>query len=163
MTLSRPRPAPLDLDDARALGEALLDGLETAELVSRGILAGDARRQDDEVHELQLVVIPLDRGGVFDFMRRVLSPLLRDGDVLHGYSLDRRITITMTDPVHFGAHVLWQTGPPNFLHMLAWRAAGLGLTLRPDGLYSDTGMIAGSAEDHIFTELGVAWIDPMAR
>lgn len=77
---------------------------------------------------------------------------------------DVEVTVRLAEPAHAGALLLWLTGSAGHLDALHARAAARGLTLRPEGLFSDLGTVRVAAgEDDLYAALGLPWIPAEIR
>jgi len=130
---------------------------------------GAARRGVPVVEDVDMVV----SGPFVDVLTVVLS--LSKNHKVHQATNERKLNkfavlidecyfnFIVTNDDHFGAWVLFYTGPIFFNMIMCSKAKKLGYTLRQSGLYFNDVLIAGREERQIFDALGLVWVDPKNR
>ncbi|MFV2072537.1 MAG: helix-hairpin-helix domain-containing protein [Thermoanaerobaculales bacterium] len=148
--------------DAAAEIEAELRGLEGIDRVD---VAGELRRRCETVGGLELVVTAVDGAAVGRVLEERLQGLRKvEADLWEGATNDGfPLRIMVASPPRAAAALLWATGSPSHLQILARRAEAMGLRLREDGLWLGPTRIDGPGEMGLYEALGCAWVPPEMR
>ncbi len=140
-------------------------------LVAAGVrivtLAGGARRAQEEVDELPLVVLSDDPDAIASALevRGVLfAPLRTAPDRVTGTSPDGLpVEVIVAPPETHATALLWATGPEEHVRDLVARAAAAGFELTPDGLYAAEALVPVAEEAELYARLGVPPVPPELR
>jgi DNA polymerase (family 10) len=129
--------------------------------------AGAFRRGHDVVDALEIVAASDQAAETIAALQSHPGVRQPANEASSGLSLRRDdvdVTVRVAEPANAGALLLWLTGSAAHLDGLQARATARGLTLRPDGLFSDHGTIrAAAGEDDLYAALGLPWIPPEIR
>jgi DNA polymerase (family 10) len=108
--------------------------------------AGDFRRGCELVRELSLVAeAPRSKS--------VHNPAFTDGE----------LKIHVSDAAHYGAALLHATGSEEHFRQLRAYAESKGYSLESDGLRSGGKLVAARSESAIYSQLGLAFVEPELR
>lgn len=166
------------------LEEGLKAAQEAVDVIApycdRVVIAGSIRRRCPAVNDLEIVCIPRVEGGGFFGDIPTRSPEFVEAvnawPAIRGKAEDGRYTrrimpageeldLFITDPDRWGLILAIRTGSAEFSR----RVLAGGWTSR--GYHSDGGVLYDSAghptyireEEHLFTLLGIPWVDPWLR
>lgn len=161
------RSAPLQpqrmlLSDALLFARRLERQIVGQQLAAGALLAGAARRCQELVSELDLVVIDPRTADITAALAR--SPyLLRTRGALLVEGVPLRLHVCTS--ANTGAVLLRATGSEAHLRALEARAQLRGLTLQPDGLRDEHGQTLPASRDEraIYSELGLCYVPPERR
>jgi len=130
-------------------------------------LAGAARRAQEEVDDLSLVVLSDDPDRIASALEArgvLLAPLRTAPDRVTGTNADGLPVEVIVAPVDTHATaLLWATGPDDHVRDLVARAAAAGLELTPDGLFEGDALLPISEEADLYARLGVPPVPPELR
>ncbi len=159
--------APLRLDAARTLAQALVEVLLEPLAADRAAAAGAVRRWEaaiDRVTVLAAASVPPEPQALAGqpFVARV-EPAGPGTWQVHT-ALDWPARVLWTPPEAWGAAWLAATGPQAHWEGLQTRAAALGLRLQPTGLTDAQGRpLPAATEEQVYAALGLPWLPPCAR
>ena len=148
--------------DAAAELEAELRDLEGIERVD---VAGELRRRCETVGGVELVVTAVNGAAVGTMLEGRLQGLRNvEADLWEGATNDGfPLRIRVAAPPQAAAALLWATGSPSHLQILARRAEAMCLRLREDGLWLGPSRVDGAGEMGLYEALGCAWVPPELR
>jgi len=136
-------------------------------LTNRWQTVGEIRRQESEVNQIDIVLIPSVRN--LEKMKAVLG---RAGRIVtetpNRYVvkyevkawLDEKVTIYITDSSSYAFQTLFKTGPKPFLKAFQKVAKSKGFTLTENGLGNGRKIFKAEDEGAIFGLLGITYIKP---
>lgn len=135
-------------------------------LTNRWQTVGEIRRQESEVNQIDIVLIPSVQK--LDKMESVLSRAGRSlTQTYSGYEVkswfDEIVNIHLANKLNYAFQTLFKTGPKPFLKALQSLAKSKGVTLTEDGLISGDTITHAEDEGAIFGLLGVTYIKPEQR
>ena len=142
--------------------ETELRGLEG---INRVDVAGELRRHCETVGAVELVVTAADRAAVGTMLEEQFQGLqhveagLWEGATSDGFP----VRIRVAAPPEAAVALLWATGSPSHLQILALRAEAMGLRLREDGLWFGQNKVECAGEMGLYEGLGCAWVPPEMR
>ena len=143
LAIARGSEGSLHLHRAAALLDHARRSLSAAQPELKQLtVAGDFRRGCELVRDLSIVAE---------------KPVTGDRDIRSS-----GLQVHFADQKHFGAALLFATGSAAHLEGLREFAERKGMTLAPDGLHKDRGVIAETEED-IYRALGLPYIEPELR
>ena len=163
-----PSPRRMLLAEALRAAERIEHALLKIDAVSAVSLTGPARRFEEVLDELALLVTTEDEEAVWQRIPRL-------SDVTRAKRPERRaqlrqgvpLTVHCARPEHAGARLLFTTGPESHLQALAQRAHERGLELTASGLRpvsspaSDA--MLGDSEAALYQRLGLEPVPPEQR
>jgi DNA polymerase (family 10) len=163
-------PGRMLLGDALRLAKRVEQALLEASAASAVSVAGAARRFEETLGELELVITAIDEEAVFQRLLRLpgvtrVDRAARRAQLAQGVPL----IVHVAPPEHAGAELLFATGPEAHLHALSQLAHARGLELTAAGLTPRTvragGAITagGESEAAIYERLGVPPVPPELR
>ena len=148
---------------ARTAGRLLeaLRGLPGAERLE---VAGSVRRRSEVVRDVDLVLGCRDAP---PGLRERLETMGSAADAPGGLSLRLDdgfvVDVFLAPPERFGHALVWATGAPGHLELLAGRAAARGYRLERDGLWREDEPVPCPDEPALYAALGLAWVPPELR
>jgi DNA polymerase (family X) len=163
-------PAPLAprsilIVEALRASQRIEQALMRSGVATAVLLTGAARRFEEVLDELALVVTTRDEEAVWQRVVRV--PGVRANRTERRAQLAQGVPLILhcVPPEHAGVHLLLTTGPELHLQTLAQRAHERGLELTSSGLRSIAAPPAemGDSEAAIYERLGVALVPPEVR
>lgn len=123
--------------------------------------AGSVRRETKVVRDVDLVVVgwtPSPGDATKDVV------FIDGGDKKQTWSVSGvQVDLYLTTPEHFGAALLYATGPKIFNVRMRRRAKILGWKLNRDGLWDGDELLEGASEKDIFQRLNMDYIRPENR
>lgn len=132
---------------------------------SRTKIAGSIRRKKAEPKDIDIICVPTDRGGVLKQMRTMDDgKIIRKGEkvisaTVRGINTD----VYFTDKKHFGAMLLFLTGPSGANIGLRVKAKRKGMKLNQYGLWKDGKLVASKTERSILHALSHPYKPPELR
>jgi DNA polymerase (family 10) len=172
-------PVRLPLARARAIAEKTVAALTP--LCHRIEIAGSIRRQREFVGDIDLVILPKNRGEIVERIRKgcrivtngeqnlIAEWTLGDGQPFQldlFFAREGKTELFDAIPSNWGTLLVCRTGSKDFNVFLCQRAQQLGLKWNPyQGVMSSEGKIlAAEEEGDVFRELGFTeWIKPEDR
>jgi DNA polymerase (family X) len=131
------------------------------------VLAGEARRRNETVDGIDLLVVTPAADAVLDTF--VTSPGLHDaakldaGRAVARLADDLPVRLHCAPPETAGAAWLWATGNGAHLAALSARATERGLRLDLGGLWRGGAVVEAAEEEAVYAALGLPWIPPELR
>jgi DNA polymerase (family 10) len=157
----------LPIGDAIGVADNVVAALRRQEAVSRVDIAGSLRRGCDTVGNLDFVAETDDAQNVVagftgsPFVLKVVEASDSGATICMRPGIEARLRCAT--PAEFGSVFFHLTGSAAHVEAARERAAGMGLELKPDGLYQAGKRIAGEDEASIYEALGVQFIEPELR
>jgi DNA polymerase (family 10) len=152
------------LVDALDVARRLLERVRALPSVARAELAGDARRYEETVQQLAIVVACSDEEALFRHIARLPEVASVDAASasaqLAGGTL---VTVRVVSEAAFGAALIIETGPPAHVAVMKEQATRRGLLLDERGVHSPSGVATSAEEADVYAALGVQLIAPELR
>ena len=160
---AKAQPPRMLLVDALHFARRLERQVLGQRLAANVVLAGAARRCEEVLSELDVVMVDAREDELFSSLAR--SPFVM-GTTREQFSVDRvplRVHVCLRD--NFGATLLAATGSDSHVQALAERAQQRGLRLSAEGLFdsADRRCAASSDEAAIYSELGHRFVPAELR
>ena len=145
------------LQVARAVENFLLPLCDKVEVV------GSIRRNKEEPHDVDIVLIPKDKEQIRSLMsirgNREMGGSKKEAWIIEGIKVELYYATEET----WGAFVLMYTGSKEYNIMMRVKAKGMGLMLNQYGLFKGKELIVSRTEESIFRALGMPYVEPEKR
>ena len=157
----------LTLFEALKIGKEIQIFLKNLKEIKEVKIAGELRRKKEIVKEIVFVVstskIKKIKEAILKY-EKIEKVLAQDEEkILFRLESGALVSIYLTLPKSFGAHLLFYTGSQKHLSYLLKRALDMGCNLTKHGLFKKRKMIAGWREGGIYKALGLPYIPPEIR
>ncbi|MGE5294839.1 MAG: DNA polymerase/3'-5' exonuclease PolX [Solirubrobacterales bacterium] len=165
------------LDQAMAAGQIVIDWLQKLPGVDRVQPAGSVRRRAETVGDVDILVTTSDAGkdvltpeqiiesfSKAPFVERILGAGGTKGSALVRIDATAvQVDVRVVPPESFGAASQYFTGSKAHNVRLRELAVKAGLKLNEYGLFKGEKMVAGAAEEDVYSKLGLEFVDPLLR
>ena len=167
------------LADALPVAQAILSELLTLEVVSKGAIAGSARRGKETVGDLDILITAEDSEPVMDKLAELeyVAEVLLRGPTKQtvklkplyqcytpgGQNINLQLDLRVVEDHSYGAALQYFTGSKEHNVILRGKAKEHNYTLNEYGLYEGDTIIAGALEDDIYKQLNLPFFPPELR
>ena len=154
----------MDLKRAKTIAEEVVK--QIAPYCEKAMVAGSIRRQKPIVNDVDLVIIPKDRGVLDQVLMRLGSYKMAGTKIARIETENISLDIYFATPETFATLLLIRTGSKenNILLCSMAKRKGWHLYANGEGLFDENDqLVAGESEESIYKALGIAWQRPEER